>query len=226
MGAAIASLVEPVLTRRRRLSWDRAWMVESRRPVAELSTTVPRELIEAVESGWIPASSSIMDIGSGRGQIAAWLAARGFHVLGADLSAEAIKLARRHFQHVSDRLEFRRLDICNDPPDAGRFDALVDRACFHVIPPVLRPRYVDCVAAWAKPDARFLLLCRVNDPMGRVETLRGLFDPHFELIRARPTTERIRRSAGPIPRIEAPGIALWMIRRGAGPRPAPRAPSP
>jgi SAM-dependent methyltransferase len=194
--------------------------------VAELSTTVPRELIEAVESGWIPASSSIMDIGAGRGQISAWLAERGFHVLGADLSAEAITLAQRHFQHVSDRLEFRRLDICSDPPEAGRFDALVDRGCFHVIPPALRSRYVDRVAAWAKHEARFLLLCRTNDPMGRVETLRELFAPHFELVRARPTTEPIRRSAGPIPRMKAPGIALWMIRSGADGRPAPRAPSP
>jgi cyclopropane fatty-acyl-phospholipid synthase-like methyltransferase len=179
---------------------------------------VPRELIEAVDTEWIRPGSSVLDIGSGRGQISAWLAARGFHVLGADLSAEATKLAKAHFQGPSDRLEFRTLDICRDPPEAARFDALVDRGCFHVLPPPLRPRYAANVAAWAKEGARFLLLCKVTRTEHLlVQEVRQLFAPYFDVVRAEPAAEPHRRSAGPLPRAEAPGAVFWMIRRAARP---------
>jgi cyclopropane fatty-acyl-phospholipid synthase-like methyltransferase len=154
-----------------------------------------------------------MDIGSGRGQISAWLVERGFRVLGADLSEEATKLAKKHFQHMGDSLEFRTLDICRDPPDDSRFDAMFDRGCFHVIPREQRPRYVANVAAWAKGGARFLLLRKGYSDSRFIVEHRKLFDPYFELIRAQPAAEPHRRSAGPIPRVEAPGAAFWMIRR-------------
>jgi len=202
---------EPYLSRLQRARWDQDWELESQRPVSELSTVVPNELVEAVESGWIPPSSSVMDIGSGRGQISAWLAERGFRVLGVDLSAEATALAKLHFHHLGERLEFRTFDICTTPPEPGRFDWLVDRGCFHIIPDPLCPRYVANVAAWAKHGAPFLLFCRSY----RVDRVPELFDSYFELIRTQPIL--YSRSVGSIPRVTGPGVAFWMIRRGPAP---------
>jgi SAM-dependent methyltransferase len=208
----IYPLIEPYFRWRRRERWNATWAVESARPASELSTIVPRELVEAVDSGWFPASSSILDIGSGRGHISAWLAERGFRVLGADLSEEATGLARRHFAHLSDRVEFRTLDMCAAPPQGARFDVLLDRGCFHVIPAALRSRYIANVASAAHGGARFLLLCKLS----MVEEAHALCAPHFEVLRTHATAEPHRRSAGPMPRAEAPAAALWMIRRGTG----------
>lgn len=207
-------VLSPALERLRRVRWNTLWKIEGARPASQLSTAVPKELMEAVASGWIPAGSSVMDIGSGRGQVSAWLAERGFRVLGADLSAEATELARQHFQTVSATLEFRTMDICDHRPEAARFDALIDRGCFHIIPDALRPRYAANVAGWAKTGARFLLLAKQDGPEDRmIADIRALFDPCFELVRTGTTV--LSRSAGPFPRIENRALVCWMVRRGS-----------
>lgn len=204
--------------------WERSWQVEAERPVEQLATTVPRELEQAVEEGWIPAGSSVMDIGSGRGQISAWLAEQGFTVLGVDLAESATELARRHFSSVGPHLEFRTLDICHDQAEPARFDALVDRGCFHGMRGDLKQRYVLNVRTWSKPGARLLLFHKVThgDPDGKgpqalqeklERRIRRLFGPYFEIERASPTAEELARSAGPIPRKTKPGMVFWMTRR-------------
>jgi SAM-dependent methyltransferase len=202
-----APLVEPYLLRWQQQCWDRNWKIERERPLSQLSEVVPAELIEAVESGWFPPASSVMDVGSGRGQISAWLADRGFRVLGVDLSEQAIELARLHFGGAGPRPEFRAMDVCRTPPDAARFDCLVDRGCFHIIPHLLSTRYVDNLAGWARPGARLLLFCRP----GRVARIDELFGTHFDIVRSAPSA--YVRSVGAIPRTVSPGRAYWMVRR-------------
>jgi cyclopropane fatty-acyl-phospholipid synthase-like methyltransferase len=202
--------------------WERNWRVEGERPVEQLATTVPKELKDAVAEGWIVPGSTVMDIGSGRGQISAWLAERGFTVLGVDLADSATELARHHFSDVGAHLQFRTLDICRDPAEPGRFDAFVDRGCFQGVP--VRARYVENVLTWSKPNARLLLFHRVDvRDVGTAaketlekrleELVRRSFEPHFEIQRAGPTAELMARSAGPIPRIVRPGLVFWMTRR-------------
>ena len=203
---------------RRKLTWERLWNVERRRPVEHLSTALPAELVEAVESGWIPAGSSIMDVGAGRGQISAWLAEHGFQVIGVDLSSEATRLANEHFRHVSDRLEFRTLDVCSGTPEPARFDAFIDRGCYHGIPPPLKKQYVANMAVWAKPGARFLLLSKADDDGRRVVSrVTAAFDPYFKVVRTEATV--LTRSTGPYPRTVRPGRVFWMVRRDADRRP-------
>ena len=201
-------VLEPTLRRLETARWNQDWTVESRRPVTQLSDVMPQDLVEAVQSGWVRPSSAVIDIGSGRGQISAWLAERGFRVLGVDVSPQATALARLHFSHlVGERLEFRTLDACANAPAPGRFDWLVDRGCFHVIPELLHPRYVANLAVWAKPGAAFLLFCRIH----RADKVPELFGPHFETIRVRPSP--YSRSAGPLPRVTVSGMTFWMLRR-------------
>jgi cyclopropane fatty-acyl-phospholipid synthase-like methyltransferase len=209
---------------RRRQKWEREWQVESQRPEAELATAVPTELKQAVQTGWISPGSKLMDIGCGRGQISAWLAQQGFAVLGVDLAQEAIQLARRHFASIGPHLEFRTLDICAEPSEPGRFDALVDRGCFHGLPTPFARRYVRNVAIWAKPGGRLLLFSKVGDDVDGGPDLhskqqsceaniRAFFEPVFEITRVTPTTEPLSRSVGPLPRRERPGMVFWMTRR-------------
>jgi len=201
--------LEPLLRRRELKRWQAAWATEREGAPELLANFVPSQLEEAVATGWIPPGSPTIDVGSGRGQVAAWLAERGFPVVAADVSEEATLLERRHFAHLAPLLEFRTLDASRPADDLeGRFDVLFDRGCYHVLPPPLLPGYLCNVAAWARPGARFLLLSR-RGPDGDVPRL---FDPAFEIVDSEPIF--YVRSAGPHPRAAAPGTAFRMIRRG------------
>lgn len=201
--------LEPLLRGRELQRWEAAWAIERSGPSELLADSVPRLLEEAVATGWIPPGAQALDIGSGRGQVAAWLAERGFPVVAADVSEEATVLARRHYAHLSPRLEFRMLDASIPAEDLeGRFDFLFDRGCYHVLPPPILAGYLSNVAAWARPGARFLLLSR----RGPDADVPRLFGATFEILDAEPIV--YVRSAGPRPRGEAPGTAFRMLRRG------------
>jgi SAM-dependent methyltransferase len=204
----LSPVVAAALRRRTIAHWQYRWKIESERSAADRSdTAIPEELVEAVESGWFAPESSVFDIGSGRGQISAWLAERGFRVLGADLSDEATALAKLHFRAPSDRLEFRTLDVCTARPEPCRFDCLVDRGCFHVVPTLLLRQYVDNVACGAKDRARLLLFTRA----GRCDAARELFAPQFEIVRVNPSVHV--RTGGPLPPYRSSGLIFWMVRR-------------
>lgn len=197
-----------------RRKWEHLWHVESRRPHGALATTVPEELAEAVETGWFPSGCRVLDLGSGRGQISAWLAERGFAVVGGDLAGEAVQLARREFGEIPGRLEFRRLDILHDAPDPGSFDALLDRGCLHTIPAEFRRTYARNVAGWCRPGGRLLLLHRQEGEAGALlDSVRSLLKSDFELEHHARTRQDLERSAGPLPRQTAPGMAFWFVRR-------------
>ncbi|AHE99934.1 hypothetical protein THITH_04240 [Thioalkalivibrio paradoxus ARh 1] len=188
--------------------------MESKRPHGALATTVPEELVEAVETGWFPQGCRVLDIGSGRGQISAWLTERGFSVVGGDLAEEAAQLARREFGEIPGRLEFRRLDILHDAPEPGSFDALLDRGCLHTIPTEFRRTYARNVAAWCRPGGRLLLLHRQEGEASvLIDSVRDLLGSDFELERHARTRQDLERSAGPLPRQTAPGMAFWFVRR-------------
>ncbi len=210
--------------REKKARWEHDWTIESERPESELATTVPMELKAAVERGWFLPGGSVLDIGSGRGQISAWLAERGYKVLGADLAESATQLARRHFSRIGPSLEFRTIDIVMDAPEPGRFDAVLDRGCFHGMAPELTARYVENVAVWSKPGARMLLFHPVLNKSGApravgeveqmvVQAVRRSFRPWFEMRVAARTAEPLVRSAGSIPRKVLPGLVFRFIRR-------------
>ena len=78
----------------------------------------------AAELGFVR-DADVLDFGCGGGNFAAFLADRGARVLGVDVSAEMILLARsRHGGHA----DFRLIGSVNDLSSVGRsFDAAVAR---------------------------------------------------------------------------------------------------
>jgi len=166
---------------------------------------MPVELQQAVAEGWFPPRASLLDIGCGDGEVAAWLAGQGYDVLGIDFASAAIAKARTAYGGVP-ALAFDVVDISQAPPGRNGFGALFDRGCLHSIPQDLAPEYVRNVAAVAEPDARFLLLHRVGarpglareDVVARIETLCR---DSFDVVRVA-DAEMGRR----------PGVACWMIR--------------
>lgn len=199
--------------------WEKGWSRPDFSPSFRI-TKIPAEIQEAVESGWFPAGASLLDIGCGSGEIAAWLAERNFNVLGIDFSQSAIQKAKSAASEMPGRLEFKVVDVCRDTSASPQFNALLDRACLHGLPKTLYSDYVKTVASWAIPGARFLLLCGINQGVRReeqeekklqeqmIDYLESVFSPMFEIRRVEATFLERRP-----PKVPAPGLAVWMIRR-------------
>lgn len=93
---------------------------------APLSAVGPPPLLEPYEDE-LPATGHALDIACGRGPGAVWLARRGLHVWGLDISHEAIRLARDLAQRtgVADRCRFDVVDLDDGLPDGPPVDVIV-----------------------------------------------------------------------------------------------------
>ena len=78
-----------------------------------------------------------VDLGCGLGTEIGYLAERGWRGLGVDLSVAALAQARTRHQGAA----FACADITKLPLPAGSADLLVDRGCFHYLPPAQRAGY-------------------------------------------------------------------------------------
>lgn len=63
----------------------------------------------------------IIDLGCGIGTIAAYLAKKGFDVIGIDNSGRMLDVARSHYPQN----KFKQMNILNMPTDFGRFDGII-----------------------------------------------------------------------------------------------------
>jgi SAM-dependent methyltransferase len=111
------------------------------------------ELISALGEGWLPGTGHGLDVGCGLGTETAHLAAAGWQVVGIDLSLTA--LARAAAAHG--QVAFMRADVRRLPFAGGRFDAAVDRGCFHYLAAADRPRYSDELRRVLRPGGKLLL---------------------------------------------------------------------
>jgi SAM-dependent methyltransferase len=103
-------------------------------------------LVDLVEAGTIP-DGRALDVGCGTGTNALWLAARGFDVLGVDVSSLAIERARAKRGDSASACRFAVRDFLDDPLE-GPFDFVFDRGCFHVFDePEARARFAARVAS-------------------------------------------------------------------------------
>lgn len=115
-------------------------------------------LVELVQSG-ASAPGRALEIGSGTGTNAIWLAAQGFDVAGVDVAPRAVELARAKAARAgATRATFSVLDFLTDIV-AGPFDFVFDRGTFHVFDeqPV-RERFAERVAAALRPEGHWLSL--------------------------------------------------------------------
>ncbi|MCT7989006.1 class I SAM-dependent methyltransferase [Laspinema olomoucense] len=205
----------------RQEQWERRWSNPSFSPAWKISE-IPQDIQEAVNNGWFLPESSVLDIGCGSGEIAAWLAKQNFKVLGIDFSLSAIKQAKSEYPEVPGKLEFQTVDICRQPSPLPRFNAAIDRGCFHVIPKSLALDYVKNIASWLMPEARFLLLFKVvkmhnledidskNNLYGdAIHYIQKTFGLEFDILRIEKTVMQNFQGKGGV----IPGVAAYMLRK-------------
>jgi SAM-dependent methyltransferase len=115
-------------------------------------------LVEFVTSGGVTPARTL-EIGSGTGTNAIWLAERGFDVLGVDVSPLAVERAYAKLEGRPLGCRFATLDFLTAPPPDGPFQFAFDRGCFHVFDePGERQRFAAQVAAALAPGGVWLSL--------------------------------------------------------------------
>ncbi len=199
------------LRRGRREVWEQKWATEGYLPPWHMDQ-LPWEIEEAVESGWLPPGSSLLDIGCGTGELTSRLADLGYPSTGVDFASSAIERARVEYSGAEGAADvrFEVVDICGDTSHLGTFDALIDRGCFHGLHKGQHASYVKNVAAMCEPGAPFLLMCQVRDasPRARSQQVEAAFGSAFTIER---TEETFIGSGAKDDGIQ--GLSFWMVRR-------------
>lgn len=120
--------------------------------------------------GLLPRAGPALDLASGSGRVACWLARRGLDVLAVDLSPVGLAHARERAAREGLELETRPLDLEREPLPPGPWDvitcfAYLQRSLFPALPAVLGPggllvceiATVRNLERHAHPSRRFLL---------------------------------------------------------------------
>jgi SAM-dependent methyltransferase len=110
-----------------------------------------------------PATSGLtLVVGSGLGDDAAFLAARGYRVIAFDISRSAIESARRRFP--TSPVDFRIADLLNPPAEwRQHFDLVVETYTTQSLPVRLRPTVVLHVGRFVAPGGHLVVLAVAGD---------------------------------------------------------------
>ncbi len=96
-----------------------------------------------------------LDAGSGEGADAVWLATRGWHVTGAELSTTALKRAAAQAEQLGLPVTWQHLDLTRQPA-SGTYDLV--SAFFLHLPPVPRRTLFARLAAAVAPGGTLLIV--------------------------------------------------------------------
>jgi cyclopropane fatty-acyl-phospholipid synthase-like methyltransferase len=115
-----------------------------------------KELVELVEEGRIKPGRAI-DLGSGAGDNAVWLAEQGFDVTGVDFSEAAVQEARSRASEAGVEVDFIIDDLTDLQHVSGPFDFLLDYGVLDDLRPQARQDYARNVQRLARPGSQYLL---------------------------------------------------------------------
>jgi cyclopropane fatty-acyl-phospholipid synthase-like methyltransferase len=120
----------------------------------------PQELTEIMEGSDALPPGRALDVGSGKGAKAIYMATHGWKVTGVDNVPRAVAQARKRAEAARSPVDFRLGDVTR-LPDLGLepgFDLVIDFGCFHGLKAAQRDAYARGVTALAAPSARLLMM--------------------------------------------------------------------
>ncbi|MBF0183325.1 MAG: class I SAM-dependent methyltransferase [Magnetococcales bacterium] len=167
--------------------WETLYQNEPVEKMPWYTTQADQDLLRVIDTYGIR-SGHLLDVGTGPGTQAAWLAAQGLQVTATDLSTSAV-------QHAADYARQQGVTVTTLVDDilatslSGPFDYVFDRGCFHVLPPQARSLYVNTIHTLLKTGGWLLLKCfslqetAVKGPYRfSPATLNPIFAEHFALV--------------------------------------------
>lgn len=106
-----------------------------------------------------PVQDPVLDIGSGTGDLAIWLASQGHETIGVELSRRAVATARERARAIpADRLEFRVGNALR-PSELGlTFGTVVDSGFYHLFEPDVCASLAQEVRSVLRPGGRYYVL--------------------------------------------------------------------
>ncbi len=104
-------------------------------------------------------SGAVLDAGCGTGEHALHLAALGLSVLGVDVAATAVAMAREKSAARGIEAEFAVADALQLASLGRRFDTVLDVGLFHTFDETERRAYLENLAAVTEPGATLQILC-------------------------------------------------------------------
>lgn len=128
-------------------------------------TAMP-ELVSLVMSGRLRPGSRVLDLGCGIGTESVFLAARGFEVSALDISPNAVGRGRRLADVYGVRVDWRVGDALDLPFEAGEFEVVTDRGCFHCLHGHERAAFSEQVARVLAPGGLYVLRCFASQRPG------------------------------------------------------------
>jgi 2-polyprenyl-3-methyl-5-hydroxy-6-metoxy-1,4-benzoquinol methylase len=169
---------------RKRNLWERQWRTPNFQPLWLTNTPRPF-IISSFEKGWLAPSTTVLEIGCGRGAAAAWLAERGLRVVAIDVSNHVIEQARETYANQAG-LEFRCVDVCAPTDMLTVFDVILDTGCLQHIPRSLRDDYCRNLLTWSRTGSRFVVTMHKKDcsASDRLTEVLDMFSANFDLAHA------------------------------------------
>lgn len=130
-----------------------------------------------------------MDLGTGPGHDAVYLARKGFRVTAIDISPAAIALAMKTARQAKVSVEFKVKDILAYNPEKSSATFVNDRGCLHCLMPRDRSPYVELIHRVLVPEG-YLLLRTFSDKEQpgpgpyrfSQQELESLFSRRFEFL--------------------------------------------
>lgn len=150
----------------------------------------------------------VLELGSGNGRNAIYMASRDCSVDAIDFSRAAIVWAKDRARDARRRIDFIHGSIFDVGIVPAAYDIVYDSGCFHHVPPHRRAAYVKVVSTALKPDGIFGMICfRPEGGSGLTdlqvyeqrtlggglgfteESLHRIFDASFEIVAFRQMRE-------------------------------------
>ena len=101
----------------------------------------------------------VLELGSGNGRNATYLASLGCGVDAVDFSARAIDWAGDRAKQAGVTVNFQCCSIFDAEFVPGAYELVYDSGCFHHLPPRRRRDYVELVRTALKPGGSYGLVC-------------------------------------------------------------------
>lgn len=133
--------------------WDARYREAREAPGARLWSARPARIVADTVSAWQPGRA--LDLATGDGRTAIWLATQGWSVTGVDFSAEAIELARTHAADEGVEVDWLVADAVSWEPEE-RFDLVT--VMYLQLPKADLRRVLARVAGWVAPGGHLLVV--------------------------------------------------------------------